>query len=104
MPGRTDVRVAASEVREWLACPRRGGGDPREERREVLLRQTVEAGWARVHARHLGGRALGAAQLDRELEHDVLVHRAMLGHVQYAAVAEPVADVGNEPFRRRCSR
>src|SRR3954453_1481311 len=47
-------------------------------------------GRARTRER-LRGRALGAAELDRKLERDVLVDAAELGDVVDAAVAEPVA-------------
>jgi hypothetical protein len=51
MPGRPDVRVAASEVGERLPALRRCGCDPRKERREVLLGETLETMRTRAHAR-----------------------------------------------------
>src|SRR5207247_4166520 len=50
---RREVRVAATEVGERLAVERGRRGDPREQRREVLLRQPVESMRTRAHARQI---------------------------------------------------
>src|SRR4051812_44415850 len=52
----------------------------------------------------LGGAVRGPAELDRQLEDDVLEAGAEVADLGDAAGAEPAADVRDEPLRRRSAR
>ena len=64
MLGRPDLGIAAAEIDQRLAAFRRRRGDPGQQRREVLLRKTMQSLWARAHPATLSGGSLRSAQLD----------------------------------------
>ncbi|MDX6455742.1 MAG: hypothetical protein QOD48_1849, partial [Gaiellaceae bacterium] len=49
MVRRRYVGIAAAQIDEWLAVKRSRGGNAREQRCEVLLRQAIESGGSRPH-------------------------------------------------------
>src|SRR5207302_7943685 len=71
---RTDLRIAAAEIDERLSTLGGRNGDARQQRREVLLGESLETLGRFAHPPTLCGGRLCAAKLDRKAEDCVLVN------------------------------
>ena len=98
--GRRHVRIAAAEVDQRVAALRRGSATRASSSAKYCSGRRSSRCGRDLTAAMLRGGALGAAQLDRQPEHDVLERRPELGDVVDAARAEPVADAAHEPLGR----